>query len=307
MNQEPFDGPDDDLSDAVGDPDPRVIPGLGEVEPIYTCQDLPTATANAWAAIARANDPPTLFRYGGNPVRLGTDDSERLVFETLATDKMRHEVSRAAPWRRRVKNKANVELSGEIARRCVLIDIDPAMDQPWLRDWKGFRHPDLIEWVDRNRGELVAAALTLIRGWVQDGMPKWKGQQLGSFPAWSQVMGGILERAGVPDFLGNMAELLDAADLEGAVTREFVSQWWDRYKGNTVGVKDLIEIATGIDGFDLGKGQTDRGIRTALGARLRKKPNNVVGRFKVSPVGLLHRASLWKLIPLREMDHTHGD
>jgi len=69
----------------------------------------------------------------------------------------------------------------------------------------------------------------------------------------------------------------------------------------------LIGIAEKIDGFDLGSGATERGMRTALGARLRKKPDNVVGRYKITPAGQLHRAHLWQLIPVRKTEHTHGD
>ena len=72
-------------------------------EPIYTSGDLPTATASAWAAIERANNPPTMFRYGGVPVRISEDDTGRPTFEVLNTDRMRHVVARVAPWREKRK------------------------------------------------------------------------------------------------------------------------------------------------------------------------------------------------------------
>ena len=74
---------------------------MGNVEPIYTSGDLPTATAAAWGAIERANTPPTMFRYGGVPVRISEDDAGRPTFEVLTLDRMGHVVARVAPWKER--------------------------------------------------------------------------------------------------------------------------------------------------------------------------------------------------------------
>ena len=62
------------------------------------CQDLPKITSEAWAAIARANDPPFLFRSAGLPVRIEADDDESPIIRTLGEDRMRHELARAADW-----------------------------------------------------------------------------------------------------------------------------------------------------------------------------------------------------------------
>ena len=106
----------------------------------------------------------------------------------------------------------NPQFSNEIARRMVRIRLDPHEDQPWLRE--GFRHPNLLAWVWQNRARLVAACLTLGRAWIAAGMPRHQ-KTIGSFEGWAQVMGGILEVAGVPGFLGNLKEMYERADAEG--------------------------------------------------------------------------------------------
>jgi len=78
---------------------------LRNVEPIYTSGDLPTATAAAWAAIVQTNTPPSMFRYGGVPVRNSEDDTGRPTFEVLTLDRMGHVVARVAPWKERHYNK----------------------------------------------------------------------------------------------------------------------------------------------------------------------------------------------------------
>ena len=120
----------------------------------------------------------------------------------------------------------NPQFSNEIARRMVRIRLDPHEDQPWLRE--GFRHPNLLAWVWQNRARLVAACLTLGRAWIAAGMPRHQ-KTIGSFEGWAQVMGGILEVAGVPGFLGNLKEMYERADAEGGVWRGFVGLWWDRF------------------------------------------------------------------------------
>ena len=118
----------------------------------------------------------------------------------------------------------NPEFSNEMARRLVRIRLDARHDQPWRRS--GFRHPNLMAWVRANRGRLVAACLTLCRAWVAAGMPRGT-TIVGSFECWSSVMGGVLAVAEVPGFLGNVDEMLEAADAEGAIWRAFVARWWE--------------------------------------------------------------------------------
>jgi hypothetical protein len=56
-------------------------------------------------------------------------------------------------------------------------------------------------------------------------------------------MGGILEVADVPGFLGNLKEMYERADAEGGVWRSFVALWWDRLGTQQVSVADLYELA----------------------------------------------------------------
>ncbi|MCZ2154731.1 MAG: hypothetical protein LC114_12660 [Bryobacterales bacterium] len=97
----------------------------------------------------------------------------------------------------------NPQLSGEMSRRCIRLRIDPRIDMPWLRE--GFRHPVVAEWARANRSALVHAALTLIQAWIAAGKPL-HGRRLGSFEKWSEVMGGVLQVAEIPGFLGDLNE-----------------------------------------------------------------------------------------------------
>ena len=190
----------------------------------------------------------------------------------------------------------NPEFSNEMARRLVRIRLDARHDQPWRRS--GFRHPDLMVWVKANRRRLVAACLTLCRAWVAAGMPRGTRSSEVS-KSWSAVMGGILAVAEVPGFLGNIDEMLDASDGEGAVWRVFVGQWWDRFGTAEVGTSSLYELAVNCDPpLPLGIGG-DHSRRIRLGkslARMRDRVFNIAGlRTRIGAIGVSHQARRWKL------------
>jgi putative DNA primase/helicase len=89
----------------------------------------------------------------------------------------------------------NPEFSNEMARRLVRIRLDANVERPWQRS--GFRHPDLMTWVRANRARLVAACLTLCQAWIAAGRPRGT-RTIGSYENWAQVIGGVLEVAGIP-------------------------------------------------------------------------------------------------------------
>ena len=105
----------------------------------------------------------------------------------------------------------NPALSSEMTRRTIRIRLDCGFDRPWLRE--GFRHSDIRALGIANRSRLVWAALTLIRAWIVAGRPE-SNRTLGMFECWAKVMGGILDVAGIPGFLGNLADFYEKSDAE---------------------------------------------------------------------------------------------
>lgn len=134
----------------------------------------------------------------------------------------------------------NVSSSSEIRRRIVPIRLDPNEERPELR--RNFRHVNLHAWARGKRGELIAAALTLIRAWHNDGQ-KPGTASIGSYEEWAAVLGGILDTAGVGGFLTNTDDHFDTADSEMAVWQEFIHAWWGVHQQRLVLTKDLLELA----------------------------------------------------------------
>ena len=137
----------------------------------------------------------------------------------------------------------NVQLGGDLPRRAVWIRMDAQQARPWQR--ASFRHPQLLEYVAANRGTIVAAILTLARGWLAAGRPGPDRDcaSLGSFESWRDIIGGILRLAGVRGFLANLERMYAQADSDGPAWVAFCEAW-HRAFGNAP--KTLREVAVAL-------------------------------------------------------------
>lgn len=118
----------------------------------------------------------------------------------------------------------NVQVKGDITRRVYRIALRPRYANPQDRRAETFRHPgqsglDLGSWTRKHRRELMVAILTLVRAWFAQGAPyPSRGVSFGSFEAWERTVGGIVEAAGLPGFLGNLTVWRSESDFD--------SQYW---------------------------------------------------------------------------------
>jgi len=134
----------------------------------------------------------------------------------------------------------NVTLSNELARRSISIRLDAQMERPFER--QVFRHENILSYASQNRGALIAAVLTIVQAWLAAGRPKPK-RSLGSYEAWSHVIGGALTHAGVDGFLENVDRLLRDADAEIEPWRTFVALWADEREERNATAAELLPLA----------------------------------------------------------------
>jgi hypothetical protein len=192
----------------------------------------------------------------------------------------------------------NPKLSIEVARRVVRIRLEAPEDRPWLRT--EFKHRHIEVWAREHRGELIWAALTLIRNWQAVGSPRPDEPRLGSYEAWSAVMGGILSAAGGRSFLANMNETVDLAEEEDESQYEaFIDAWWQRHGETPMAASALVDIAEET-GILVGSMQSDGYAR---GIRVGKRLGGIRGRVFSLPSGNVcvahqrgsHNIMLWLL------------
>jgi hypothetical protein len=106
----------------------------------------------------------------------------------------------------------NVQVKGDTVRRVLPVRIEPNSERPETRG--GFRYPNLLAEVKRNRARLATCVLTILRGYVAAGAPDMNLPPWGSFEAWSRVVRHTLVWMGLPDPVTTRAELLTTADRE---------------------------------------------------------------------------------------------
>jgi len=133
----------------------------------------------------------------------------------------------------------NVQLGGDLPRRCYWCRLDAKEARPWMRT--GFKHPDLTRWLYDNRGRILAAILTLARGWIQAGRPKGDSPVIGSFEEWSKIIGGILYFSGITGFLGNLDEMYDESDTDTPQWEAFLTTWKEIFNNRAVTVAELTD------------------------------------------------------------------
>lgn len=193
-----------------------------------------------------------------------------------------------------VATGANIELSNENARRCLYIRLVPDVENPEGRTT--FKHTFLKEWIVNHSAKLAWAAHTIIQRWIAKGKPPPSTPPIGSFERWHFVIGGILQEAGISDFLGNQEALTKNANVERTAWTEFVDHWRTIEHGREMTVKDLCEIAEMFEGIPL-KGNTEKSRQTSLGILLAKQRDKYFTAQRLSIVkGLRSKEGQhWKL------------
>ena len=132
----------------------------------------------------------------------------------------------------------NVRVEGDLPPRCYWIRLDPKSARPEQR--AGFRHPDLLAWSVEHRGRLLGALLTMARGWAANARPVPDDRPpVGGFESWADTVGGILDFAGVPGFLGNEEAWRERQNQEEAEVERFLAAWHEAYGEKPVTAKDL--------------------------------------------------------------------
>jgi hypothetical protein len=149
-------------------------------------------------------------------------------------------IPQRATW---VATGNNIRLGTDMARRCYQIRLVPKSARPW--EATGFLHPELLAWVRENRGELLMALLTVARSWFLAGCPAPHVKALGSFEAWTRVVGGILEHAGVQGFLGNLEEMYTETDDESAQWEQFLRTLREHFGNKPFTTAQVLQVTTG--------------------------------------------------------------
>jgi primase-polymerase (primpol)-like protein len=133
----------------------------------------------------------------------------------------------------------HLTLKGDIPRRSFLSQMDAKLERPWERETKKFRHPDINMWVKEKRGVILSKLMIMAAAWVQAGRPKGNGKIIGSFEDWVEVVGGILEFAGLNEFLGNLDKVYENLNAGNNEWSQFFRAWFEIHKDKAMKSADV--------------------------------------------------------------------
>jgi hypothetical protein len=190
----------------------------------------------------------------------------------------------------------NLTFAGDMTTRALLSMIDPNVERPEERQFKG----DLRKRVLRDRGELVAAALTVLRAHHVAGKPRQDITPFGRFEQWSDLVRSPLIWLGMADpcETRKRIEIVDPVRQGHAAV---LRAWFDEFDTNRVAAARVIEKAA-VDGspLDLALSEIlDKGRKgysaVQLGKWLHRMQNRIQGGMKFERRGEQHGIARWSV------------
>lgn len=134
----------------------------------------------------------------------------------------------------------NLRVAGDMPRRSYSIRLDANAERPWERT--RFAIKGLPRHIATNRGNLLSAAMTVIRGWYAHGQPKASVPTLGSFEEWAETIGSVLAYAGIEGFLGNLEQTQVVQDEDTQQWTAFFAAWWERFGSRLLTADDICSV-----------------------------------------------------------------
>jgi hypothetical protein len=200
----------------------------------------------------------------------------------------------------------NLRVAGDIPRRSYSVRLDANAERPWERT--GFRIEGLDAYVAGHRGELLAAAFTIIRAWYVAGKPRAPVPPFGSFEDWVGTIGSVLAFAGIGGFLKNLDQTRAVQDEDTHQWTAFFDAWWEAFGNVAVTVDDLcnrvlthsaIEAVTIPDVLLLQRDKGEGSLRRSLGRQLARLTGRVFNDRKLCDAGQdAHRkVRAWRFQP----------
>jgi hypothetical protein len=207
----------------------------------------------------------------------------------LGRSEIARDLVQRATW---IATGNNLRVGGDLGRRCYHVRLDAKIARPWIRN--SFRHPNLKRHVQRHRGEIIAALLTIARGWFAAGCPGAETPTVGGFGEWTRVLGGVLAFMGVPGFLGNLGALYEDVDEDDTAWEGFLGAWFATYANTPTPVSAVVSVLKASETTSLkeavppelleavaGKGSLER----KLGWALRKHADAIFGDYRLERAG----------------------
>jgi len=196
--------------------------GTGTRAPVMTQAGTPEEESKRLLALGREAAPLALIDNVER--RLGSDVlAAALTSRTFKARLLGENRTASVPVPVLLATGNNVAVQGDLGRRVVPIDLQADVENPEERT--GFKYPELLEHVARERPRLLVAALTVLRWFVTEGRPPADLRPFGSFEAWSAVVRDCLVYLGQPDPIAGRARIASEGDPQREADAYALELW----------------------------------------------------------------------------------
>ena len=196
----------------------------------------------------------------------------------------------------------NLSFRGDLSSRALLCRIDAQMESPEART---FQIPRLRDFLERDRKELVAAALTILRAFHIAGRPRQYIKPWGGFEDWSASIREPLVWLGLADPCETRSGVL-ADDPEREESLTILRALHEEFECEKVTAKRIIRhckshtLRAAIEAVALGrKNEIDP---RRLGWWLRRNHDRILGGLRLESVGTESGSARWRIV---EVDGGH--
>jgi len=138
----------------------------------------------------------------------------------------------------------NLTFKGDMTRRAVPIDLDPAMEKPEERT--DFAHSPLLPWVQAHRPQFVVDALTILRAYFEAGKPSQGVTPYGSFEEWSALVREALIWVDEPDPNMGRETINTDSDPRLSALGQLLATWATCYGTGTVKALKQVQADIGL-------------------------------------------------------------
>ncbi|MET9965428.1 hypothetical protein ABZZ80_05755, partial [Streptomyces sp. NPDC006356] len=158
----------------------------------------------------------------------------------------------------------NLRTGGDNARRTLWVRLDPDCPDPDQRD--NFTVGDLRGWLGDNASTVVAALVTMVRGWLAAGA-KTVNTRMGDYSRWASVIAGILDYLEVPGWLANRDNAAATLDDEAQEWAAFLTAWNTAIGDRAVTTKELLGLKEDVPRLHNGDAPSTKQLGHWLKAR----------------------------------------
>ena len=183
-----------------------------------------------------------------------------------------------------------LQTGGDNARRAVWVRLMPDCPDPDQRDQ--FTVGDLRPWMRRNASTVVAALVTMVRGWLTLGGGQSATVRMGDYSEWAGMVGGVLEYLGIGGWMVGRTKENSDRDAEIREWGDFLAAWWAKFGDRKVTSGNVLEdldayVPQGGNGLVTGK---------QLGRWLGARNGRYFGEFRLlgTPDSHTHQ-TLWRV------------